>query len=172
MNCKHTQNMSRVLFAAKIAAFLAMSVLHGCGRWGEGYADYDFETAKSELETEFPIRFPKEIAEGRVGKRTLAHAIDYIVRFSANPELVDEFLDSFPEGYKRVPYTASKDLRLGSLIAPEWFKASISKGYKITDHFIGSSGKGTVRYIYINTQNPDKHTVYMAAILPRKQANE
>lgn len=170
MNCKRTQNMSGVLFVAKITTLLAMSIVHGCGRFGEDFADYDCETTKSELEAALPIRFPKEIVEGRAGKRTL-QMVDYIVKFSANPEHVDEFLGSFPEGYKRVPYTTSKDLRLGSLIAPEWFKAKISKGYKIIDHFIDGA-QGNIDYIYIDTQNPDKYIVYISVILARKQANE
>lgn len=161
--------MSGVLFVAKITTLLAMSIVHGCGRFGEEFTDYDFETTKSELEAALPIRFPKEIVDGRAGKRTL-QMVDYIVKFSANPEHVDGFLNSFPEGYRRETYNPGQDARLRAYNRPEWFKAKISKGHEIIHHFIGGA-QGTIEYIYIDTQNPDKCVVYISVILARKQAN-
>jgi len=116
-----------------------------------------------DLEKTFDINFPKGIKEIKTAK-TLgswdSNTIDFIVKFCAEPDIVDTFIKSFPQGVVLEDYDPEWDMRsVGITSAPAWFTMPIQKG-RMGD----IPGYGD-KEIYIDTTNEKEFVVYFYGFL-------
>jgi hypothetical protein len=121
-----------------------------------------------ELESWFDINFPEGIEQIQTS-HTLgcwdSSWSHFIVRFSAEPNTVEAFLETFPpkttiELYTYTPNDDDRSVSAARLRIPDWFLNPIEKG-KIAHT---PSGQPEV---YIDTINKDTFTVYIQGLYPR-----
>lgn len=109
-----------------------------------------------DLEKMFDIDFPKDIREVKTAKTIpMDGVIWFIVRFTAEPHVVDAFVKSFRRGVGLVNYDPEWDMRNTiSSFTPAWFTKSIRQG-KMGD--IPGHGQ---KEICIDTTNEKEFVVY------------
>lgn len=118
----------------------------------------------SGLEKAFDISFPAEIKEIKTA-RTLggwdSYSSDYLVKFSADPNTVDAFLESFPMKITLKEYKYDDDDRrlAPSLGTPNWFTQTIKEGKK-------ASLRSDIE-IYIDTTDKSNFVVYLTGYYSR-----
>ena len=114
------------------------------------------------LEDIFGFDFPKDIQDINSAKTVpISDAVLFIVRFTADPNKVEQLLKSFPEAipeFRLEPYDVRVDRRktCGYWLSPEWFTQSIQQG-KQGDY---SAGFGRLE-IYIDSTDDENFIVYM-----------
>ena len=113
-----------------------------------------------DLEKTFDINFPKVIKEIKTAK-TLgswdSNTIHFIVKFCAEPDIVDTFVKSFPRGIGWGSYDPEWDMRSVDIShAPDWFTETITQG-KMGDYWLA----GPKMSIYIDTSVETNFVVYL-----------
>jgi hypothetical protein len=113
-----------------------------------------------DIEDNFGHKFPNGIMEIKAAKTLQREGtISFLIRFTAEPNVVDAFFNSFPGEVVFNEYTSSDDMRTNFSSVPAWFKKPIRKGkmgYKLStiNPNIGNS------FIYIDTANEKRYVVY------------
>jgi hypothetical protein len=110
------------------------------------------------LENIFNIDFPKDIKEVKTAKTIpLDGATFFIVKFIAEPEIVDTFVKSFSIGIGWGSYDPEWDMRSVDISnAPDWFTETITQG-KMGDYWLA----GPKMSIYIDTSVETNFVVYL-----------
>lgn len=130
------------------------------------YRECEPEKLLPELESWFDINFPEGIEQIQAS-HTLgvwdSSSSHFIVRFSAEPNTVKVFLETFPPKTIIEPYTTDGDDRSISASrrgTPDWFLKPIEKGK------IALTPSGQIE-VYVDTINKDNFTVYIYGRYPR-----
>jgi len=110
-----------------------------------------------DLEKMFDIDFSKGIREIKTAKTIpMGGTIVFIVKFVADPDIVDTFVKSIPRGVGLVNYDPEWDMRDKiSSFTPSWFTKSIRSG-----KMGGIPGHGD-KEICIDTTNEKEFVVYL-----------
>lgn len=125
------------------------------------YVECDSKQLLSALERTFEISFPTQI-QGLKTAKTAKHGIDssisFIVKFTAKPETVNKFLESFPDGLAfDIHYNEEDDLRSAYVWPPpRWFTEPIAQGKMCEYRLAGPKLK-----IYIDTSDETNFVVYL-----------
>jgi hypothetical protein len=105
------------------------------------------------LEGKLDLKFPDGITEIKTAKTHVSEgSVSFLIRFTAEPNVVDAFFNSFPEEVIFQEYTPSDDVRANL----SWFNKPIQKG-KICSQ---RPGRGW-SIIYIDMTNEKWYVVYM-----------
>jgi len=112
------------------------------------------------LEKAFNISFPEKIEAKRTARRVgQLSTVSFMVRFSAEPSVVDTFLGSFPEGIDySEEYDHQEDSRAMDDSIPTWYTEPIQKG-KVY-HVVSGRPRHAIHNIYVDTKNERKFIVY------------
>jgi hypothetical protein len=119
------------------------------------------------IENVSEIRFPKEIKEVKTAKsiRPTEGEYDFLVKFSAEPNVVEEFTNTFRLGDEKItlgPYDKNEDSRKKwAYFPPKWFKTPIKEG-KHTGILIDCHGGS----LFIDTSDPKNYIVYLSGFHP------
>ena len=123
------------------------------------------ERILTHLEKTFVIDFPKCIREVKAAK-TLGSwdgAVGFMIKFAADPNTVDRFLNSFQEEVNLSQYRVDDDIRDILKPAPKWFSESITQGkrsgFGLVSRDYGKAGSDL--YVYIDTTNQESFVVYI-----------
>ncbi len=113
------------------------------------------------LERVFDVNFPEVIKKVKTAKTPSRDgSTNYVVRFIAESDVVDKFLDSVPKrSYEVViPYSLKDDGRKKHSLwfPPSWFTVPIQKGKKLSY----SPGIGEMEF-YIDTSDTQAYIVYI-----------
>ena len=122
------------------------------------------------IEHQYGCVFSKEISNVRAAQGGAGFAdsgFEYILKFAASPNLVQEFLNLLPKDpdesflFKNLrQYNSQDDERLNyTENMPEWSRTPITKGYMVYVH-AKSPGADSLR-IYIDTHDTNEYTVYL-----------
>ncbi len=119
------------------------------------------------LEWVFDANFPPNIRELKTAKTgSLDGAVLYIVKFSADTNSVEKFLESFPAKSDPEPYQCGRSAKGSqSLFTPRWFKKPIKQGNYLNVSSIRGR-VGTSGYLYIDTANRKNTVVYFHGHYP------
>ena len=113
------------------------------------------------MEGIFGHKFPDGITEIKAAKTLRSEgSVSFIIRFTAEPNVVDAFVNSFPGEVKIEEYAPSDDVRIKLWSAPAWFKKPIRKG-KIGFPSMNRPARGR-SIIYIDMTNEKWYVVYMS----------
>ncbi len=109
-----------------------------------------------DLEEMYDIDFPKDIREIKTAKSIpIKDHITFIVKFIAEPDIVDIFIKSFLKGIVLVKYDPEWDVRSASVLPlPAWFTKPIQQGK------MGEVPGHGDNEIYIDTINEKEFVVY------------
>lgn len=141
-------------------------------RLEDQYTECDAKEMVARLERIFQINFPEEIKEAKAAK-TPGSSWDrwnkFILKFAAEPDAVDRFLESFPEKIHFKPYEYRKDMRgeLGMPPIPPWFREPIQQG-KCNLEGQRRPRRSLLDWIYIDTSNEKQFVVYLEGRYSRK----
>ncbi|MHC4122883.1 MAG: hypothetical protein ACYSSI_04855 [Planctomycetota bacterium] len=129
------------------------------------YRECNPDKLLSELKKVFDINFPVQI-EGLKTARTSGswdgYYSPFIVKFTADPNIVAGFLKSIPRQIRFELYKPNYDSRnIESLLTPQWFIEPIKGGKIGRIH-----GHGDLK-IYIDTTNKEKFVVYFKGVYER-----
>ena len=104
------------------------------------------------------LKFPDGITKIKAAKTIRSEGtVSFVIRFTAEPNVLDAFVRSFPGEIHFFKYDPSYDSRAKRWSAPAWFKDPIRKGK------IGSplTRPGiTVSGMYIDMTNEKRYVVY------------
>lgn len=111
------------------------------------------------LEDIFGHKFPDGITEIKAAKTPWSEgSVSFIIRFTAEPNVVDAFVNSFPEDFIFREYAPSEDMR-SSISSLAWFNKPIRKGkMSFPSRIRLARGRS---YIYIDMTNEKRYVVYM-----------
>ena len=114
----------------------------------------------SDIEGNFGYKFPDGMTKIKAAKTLQSEGtVSFIIRFTAEPNVVDAFFNSFPGKVVFSEYTPSDDMRSNLSSTLAWFKKPIRKGkigFKLStiNPAIGNS------IIYIDMKNEKSYVVY------------
>ena len=132
--------------------------------YSERFIECDPQQMVPHLERVFDIDFPEEIREVKAATSRSSwlkrNMISFKFKFTADPDTVAMFFQSFPKKIHFGAYDPSSDLRHSDLRrTPQWFKKPIQQGK------IGSGGvsgrRKNIRKIYIDTTNEKDFVIYL-----------
>lgn len=132
------------------------------GAYQQRHRECDSERLLACLEPVLGFDFPENIRDVKTAKtKSIDGSILFIVKFTAEPNTVEQFLKSFPktiQTFKLVSYDAAQDERkiCGTWPPPEWFTKQIQRGKQ--GRYSKDYGK---LKIYIDTTNDKNSVVYM-----------
>ena len=131
-----------------------------------GYIGRDPERMVSHLEKTFVIDFPENIMEIRAAKTPVSWdgAVGFMVKFTADPNTVDRFLNSFPQEVELSQYRREDDIRGTSVVhEPKWFSQPITQGKEASPILCSRVyGKASSHLsVYIDTTNEKSFLVYI-----------
>ena len=154
-----------VLLLILVVGWLTLRVLFNLGfkirDYQERYRECTPQELLLDLEEAFDINFLSDIKELKTAKTpVLDGSILFMVKFSAEPDEVDRFFESFPHSPFRVefePYNIDCDKRsLHVRPSPPWFREPIPEGKM--GRYRQASGK---QRIYIDTTDENSSVVYI-----------
>jgi hypothetical protein len=141
------------------------------------YTECDPKEMVAHLEKIFEVHFPEEIKESKAARTRGSwweEDVTFMVKFAAEPNFVDRFLESFPEKIHFQPYQYKEDLRGFTDIpsSQSWFTNPIQQG-KSSMGGLGESIKNIhwIYHIYIDTTDERNFVVYIEGIYSRKLEN-
>ena len=113
----------------------------------------------ADMEDAFDLKFPDGITEIKAAKPLWSEGNDsFVIRFTAEPNVVDEFVSSFPRRIVFNEYVPSDHGRSNFSSAPAWYRKPIRKGK------IGGSPSRRASGLFvisIDMTNEKKYIVYM-----------
>lgn len=126
------------------------------------YIERNPEHVVSHLEETFVIDFPEQIREVKAAKSRASWdgVVGFIVKFTAEPNVVEEFLQSFPKKVEFKPYDFELDTR-GSDITPCWFTLQIRQGKQSVGSLGVDSAGASMRRLNIDTTDEKNFVVYI-----------
>lgn len=87
------------------------------------------EEVIARMETAFGLKFPDGVTKIRAAKTPYSEGnTSFVIRFTAEPNVVDALLRSFPGGIRLHEYTRESDFRPETAGAPGWYKDPIQRG--------------------------------------------
>ncbi|MGD0077763.1 MAG: hypothetical protein ABSB91_03940 [Sedimentisphaerales bacterium] len=123
------------------------------------YIETDPNQLFFDLDHALQIKMPKNIWDVNTARnygQWDSSSSCFIVKFSAEPNTIDDFLSSLPEKEDFIPYIKKEDTRYvqtRNWLAPSWFTEPIN---------IGKISKTANNYqIYIDTSNKQQYIVYL-----------
>lgn len=109
------------------------------------------------VEKDLFVDFPEDIKQLKIAKsKYKIQFMNFLIRFSANPNTVDQFLKSFPEEVKFESYIRDS---LSGRFLPKWFKEPIRVGKRNVKSVKGEKCK--LGEIYIDTTDKENFVVYL-----------
>jgi hypothetical protein len=138
------------------------------------YIECDPRELLTTLEWVFDCNFPTDIREMKAAKTpNYDGAILFKVKFIAETNAVDDFLESFPARSALSLYRPEQDSRGSdwSLLAPRWFTETIKEGMS----GVVQSVRGEVDTrgrVYIDTTDNKNTLVYLGGSYPRDSEQE
>jgi hypothetical protein len=148
-----------------IVAGVALMFLLGLPFYLTGvYFECNPERMVSHLEKTFVIDFPDGITEIRTAKSFgWDDSIGFMVKFVAEPNSVDRFLNSFQEEVNLSQYRVEDDIRNARTYVPKWFSEPIIQGKETRPSFRSRDyGKASSHLsVYIDTTNEKSFVVYI-----------
>ncbi|MGB2809266.1 MAG: hypothetical protein WBC22_16100 [Sedimentisphaerales bacterium] len=109
------------------------------------------------LEGKLDLKFPDDFRDIKAAKTLVSEgSVGFLIRFSAEPNVVDAFFNSFKGEVIFNKYDPSGDVRLNYPKALAWFKKPIPKGKMGFDFNSGRVNS----FIYIDITNEKWYVVY------------
>lgn len=114
------------------------------------------------LEWVYGANFPADIREPKIAKTSALDrdVILFVAKFSADPNSVESFLDSFPIKSDPSPYKCGWDKKdAGCLFTPRWFRKPIKQGQRHHLRTVREPVRNT-GHIYTDTTDKASTIVY------------
>ena len=133
--------------------------------WQERYVECHPAELLPYLEKGCSLEFPSDVKELKTAKTpVIEDVVDFLLKFATEPNAVNRFLESFPEGIAKEmlhetarSYKKEKDTRSSHVGGvPKWFRSPIQQGSIARYH--GSHLRMT---IYVDTTNEEVYVVYI-----------
>lgn len=170
---KQIVNVLGIVFLSVVGVLVGLIVFPRLLVFSMGYSERFIEREPQQmvvrLEKIFSIDFPEEVREFKAATSQSSwlkrNMISFIVKFTADPDTVDRFFESFPQKVEFDPYDPTDDLRLSLPRTPQWFKKPIQQG---KDGYGGVRGpRKNIEWIYIDTGNKKSFVVYLKGLYHR-----
>lgn len=155
-----------IVFMVAFLAFMSLFYLSSwIGEYQNRYLECDPNEILPIVERVFCIDFPEDIEQVKAAKPQIKRMpISFIIKFAADPNTVERFLESFPEDVKLEPYSVRlehKDSRVGWFV-PQWFKEPIKVGKRKVNIIAGP--QKNLQELYIDTEDLKYYIIYIRGL--------